>query len=27
VFYIADAQVLAQAERLVHELTEFRRPR
>lgn len=27
VFYIADAQVLAEAERLVQELTEFRRPR
>ena len=26
VFYIADAQVLAQAERLVQELSEFRRP-
>ena len=26
VFYIADAQVLAQAEHLVREVTEFRRP-
>ncbi len=27
VFYIADAQVMVEAERLVQELTEFRRPR
>ena len=26
VFYIADAQVLAQAQQLVQELSEFRRP-
>jgi hypothetical protein len=26
VFYIADTQVLVEAERLVQELTEFRRP-